>query len=95
MVLHYDIHGICDSIATPPLHIPNQQIVGACTDDTQPTQSQVEESLISLLNSTHTVNWEQVQTATSSDNGMLLLLSANEDGTPEYQRLPSISKTPL
>ena len=33
----------------------------------------------------HTVNWEQVQVATSSDENMVLLLSAVEDGLPEVK----------
>lgn len=59
MILHDDIHSISDNITTPCLHIPTQLMAGACTDDqlypTQ-TESQIEESLISSLNSTHTVN---------------------------------------
>lgn len=95
MILHDDIHSISDNITTPCLHIPTQLMAGACTDDqlypTQ-TESQIEESLISSLNSTHTVNWEQVQTATSSDDNMLLLLSAIEDGIPDlkHKLSPSI-----
>ena len=95
MILHDDIHGICDNITIPLLHIPTQLMAGACTDDQlhpTHTESQIEESLISSLNSTHTVNWEQVQIATSSDDNMLLLLSAIEDGIPDFrhQLPPSI-----
>ena len=88
MILHDDIHNLQDNTATPSLHIPIQLIAGICTDD-QPhstrIENQLQESLISSLHSTHIVNWEQVQTATSSDDDMLLLLSAIEDGIPEMK----------
>ncbi len=43
-------------------------------------ESQLQGSLISSLHSLHSVNWEEVQIATSSRDNMLLLLSAIEDG---------------
>ena len=88
MVLHDDIHSMQDSTATPPPHIPTQLIAGLCIDDqlhSIRTENQLQESLLSSLHSTHTVNWEQVQTATSSDDNMLLLLSTIEDGIPELK----------
>ena len=95
MVLHDKIHSIQDSTAAPPPRIPTQLIAGICTDDqlhSIRTENQLQESLLSSLHSTHTVNWEQVQTATSSDDNMLLLLSTIEDGIPElkHQLPPSI-----
>ena len=88
MVLHDDIHSMQDSTATPPPHIPTQLIAGICIDDQLHSiraENQLQESLLSSLHSTHTVNWEQVQTATSSDDNMLLLLSTIEDGIPELK----------
>ncbi len=95
MVLHDDIHSIQDSTAIPPPHIPTQLIAGICTADQLhaiQTENQLQESLVSSLHSIHTVNWEQVQTATSSDDNMFLLLSTIEDGIPEFkhQLPPSI-----
>ena len=43
-------------------------------------ENELRDSLVSALHSTHIVDWEQVQIATSSDENMLLLLSAIEDG---------------
>lgn len=84
-----------DGIVTPPLHIPTQLIAGICTDDQLPqilTEEEIEVSLISSLHATKTVNWEHVQTATSSDDTMQLLLSTIEDGIPEqkHQMPPTI-----
>ena len=87
MVLHDDIHSIQDNTAIPPPHIPTQLMAGICTDDqlhSIRTENQLQESLLSSLHSTHTVNWEQFQTATSSDDNMLLL-STIEDGIPEFK----------
>ena len=97
MTLHDDVHCIQDSIAIPPLQIPTQLMAGVCTDDQlypSETENQVQESLVSSLNSAHTVNWEQVQTATSSDDNMLLLLSITEDGIPDnkHQLPPPIQE---
>ena len=88
MVLHDDVHNIQDGSIIPPPLIPTNLIAGLCTDDQLyaiRTENQLQESLISSLHSTHTVNWEQVQVATSSDENMLLLLSAIEDGLPEFK----------
>ena len=95
MILHDDTHSIQNGTTTPPLHIPTQLIASVCTDNqshSTQTKTQVQELLFSSLNSICTINWEQVQTATSSDYNMLLLLSTIEDGIPEYkyQLLPSI-----
>lgn len=70
---------------TPPLYIPTQLIAGINTEDqlhSHLMENGLQETLLSTLHSTHTVNWEQVQTATSSDDNMLLLLSTIEDGIP-------------
>ena len=47
-------------------------------------EDQLQESLISALHSTHIVDWEQVQIATSSDENMLLL-STIKDRFPEFK----------
>ena len=90
MVLPDDVHHIADSLAQPPLQIPIQLIAGICIDD-QTHHAQLEDALhtsaISSLQAIHTVNWEQVQTETSSDNTMNQLLSAIEDGLPEKKHL--------
>ncbi len=70
MVLHDDIHSIQDGVATPPLRIPTQLIAGISTDnqlDSIQMEDQLQSSLISSLHSLHSINWEQVQIATSSD----------------------------
>ncbi len=95
MVLHDDIHSIQDGVATPPLRIPTQLIAGISTDnqlDSIQMEDQLQSSLISSLHSLHSINWEQVQIATSSDDNMLLLLSTIEDGIPDlkHQLPPSI-----
>ena len=52
-------------------------------------EHQLQELLILPLQSTHNVDWEQVQISTSSDENMLLL-SAIEDGLPEFKhQLPA------
>ena len=95
MVLHDDVHNIRDDITTPPPPIPTTLIAGVCTDEQLHAihmENQIQESLLSSLLSIHIVDWEQVQVATSSDKTMLLLLSAIEDGLPEFkhQLPPSI-----
>ena len=88
MVLRDDIHTVQDSITIPSPRIPSNLMAGVCTDDQLyaiRVENQLQESLISTLHSTHTVNWEQVQVATSSDDNMLLLLSAIENGIPEFK----------
>ena len=88
MGLQDDIQSIKDSSGiahTPPLYIPTQLIAGINTEDqlhSHLMENGLQETLLSTLHSTHTVNWEQVQTATSSDDNMLLLLSTIEDGIP-------------
>ena len=88
MVLHDDIHTIQDSAAIPTPRIPTNLMAGVCTDDQLHAiraENQLQESLVSTLHSTDTVNWEQVQVAISSDDNMLLLLSAIENGIPEFK----------
>ena len=93
MVLHDDIHTIQDGTTIPPPQNPINLIAGACTNDQLHAiqmENQLQELLASSLHSTHTVNWEQVQIATSSDENMLLLLSTIEDGLPELKhQLPA------
>ena len=91
IVLHDDIHSIRNDTTTataPPVHIPTQLMVGVCTDDQLLSihmETQLQASLSASLHSTHSVTWEQVQTTTSSDENMLLLLSTIEDGIPEQK----------
>ena len=88
MVLHDDIHSIQNDTTIPPLHIPTQLMAGVCTDDQLSSiqmEKQLQESFTASLHSTHSITWEQVQTATTSDDNMLLLLSAIEDGIPELK----------
>ena len=91
MVLHDDIHTIEEG-GVPPPPIPTNLIAGISTDDQLHAiqmEHQLQESLISSLQSTHTADWEQVQVSTSSDENMLLL-SAIEDGLPEFKhQLPA------
>ena len=42
-------------------------------------------SMAAQLQGIHTVNWNQVRTATSSDTDMLLLLSTIEEGMPDHR----------
>ncbi len=88
MVLHDDIHSVQHETAFPPLHIPTHLIAGVCTEDqicSARMEDQLLKSLQHSLHSTHVVSWEEVQTATSSDDDMLLLLSTIEDGMPEHK----------
>ena len=82
MVLHDDIHSSQDGTVILPIDIPTQLIADICIDDqlySLQIENRLQESLISSLYSTHTVNWKQVQTATSSDDNMLFLLSTIEE----------------
>ncbi len=93
MILPDDIHCLQNDVSdtsTSPLKIPNQLISGVCTiDQLHPTieDDQLREPLISSLHSIQTVTWEQVQTATYSDDSMLLLISNIEDGIPDSKHL--------
>ena len=49
------------------------------------TDDVIQESLASALTSNQPLTWEQVQTATTSDEDMILLLSLIEDGFPEQR----------
>ncbi len=86
MGLQDNIRSIIDGAHTPPpLHIPTQLIAGNNTDDqlhSHLMENRLQDTLLSTLHSTHTVNWEQVQTPTSSDDNMLQLMSTIEDGIP-------------
>ena len=88
MILSDDVHNICDNTTIPPSTIPTSLIAGVCIEDqlhATRMENQLHESFISALHSIHIVDWEQVQIATSSDENMLLLLSAIEDGLPEFK----------
>ena len=82
------MYQVRDSPSIPPPPIPTNLIAGVCIDDQLhaiKVENQLCESLVSALHSTHIVDWEQVQIATSSDENMVLLLSAIEDGLPEFK----------
>ena len=90
MILSDDVHNIRDSTTIPPPLIPANLLAGMCTDDqihAIRVENQLRESLVSVLHATHIIDWEQVQIATSSDENMILLLSAIEDGFPEFKHL--------
>ncbi len=65
-------------------------MAGLSTDDT-PLSSTIEttlqESLAATFTSALPIGWEQVQTATSSDDDMLLLLDTIENGFPDKRHL--------
>ena len=95
LVLNDDIHNIQDGPNIPPAVIPTNLIAGVCTDNQLLAirmETQLQESLMSTLHSIHTADWEEVEITTSFDDNMLLLLSAIEDGLPEFihQLPPSI-----
>ena len=72
----------------PPLHIPLELIAGICMEDQQNhSEEMLTASIASSLNSIQTINWEDVQTATSSDNTMNLLLSTIEEGLLDQKHL--------
>ena len=90
MILSDDVHNIRDSTTIPPPLIPANLLAGMCTDDqihAIRVENQLRESLVSVLHVTHIIDWEQVQIATSSDENMILLLSAIKDGFPKFKHL--------
>ena len=89
MILHDDLQGISDWTTTPPITIPIQLMAGISSEYTPlPDQeSDLQESFTSALHSTNMVTWDQVQVATSSDDNMLLLTNAIEDGFPESRHM--------
>ena len=74
-----------DDIASPVLTIPTALMAGVITDEPrdESTDDVIQESLASALTANQPLTWEQVQTATTSDEDMILLLSLIEDGFPE------------
>lgn len=95
MNLPDDTHAITDSPRSPPTQIPTALMAGISTDNTPPSvqmELALQESLISTLTSTQPISWEQVQTATLSDENMTILLSHIENGFPDqrHQLPPSI-----
>ena len=90
LALPDDVYHVADTPTQPPIRIPSQLIAGVCIEDkTQHTdlEDSLQASAISSLQSIRTINWDQVQTATSSDNTMNSLLSIIEDGLPEKKHL--------
>ena len=88
LILPDDIHTIIDGIPTPTPRIPTTLLAGVSMENQAfipQLEAELQESLIASLQSYHIVTWEQVQIATSSDENMLLLLSAIEDGIPELK----------
>ena len=93
LILPDDIHTIIDGTPTPTPRIPTTLLAGVSMENQAfipQLEAELQESLIASLHSYHIVTWEQVQIATSSDENMLLLLSAIEDGIPKLKhQLPS------
>ena len=88
LLLPDDIHNIANIIMKPLLHIPLELIAGICMEDQQNhSEEMLTASIASSLNSTQTFNWEDVQTATSSDKTMNLILSTIEEGQPDQKHL--------
>ncbi len=88
LLLPVDIHNIAKVIMKPSLHIPLELIAGICMEDQQNhSDEMLTASIASSLNSIQTINWKDVQTATSSDNTMNLLLSIIEEGLPDQKHL--------
>ena len=73
----------------PQINIPDLVLTGPhsiFSDANQlmdDSETLLQESLIATLDATSVVTWEEVQTATSSDPTMSMLLEAIEDGLPE------------
>ena len=69
----------------PTIHIPSQLMAGLSTvsHDEDPMETLLHESLISTLSATSITTWEEVQTATSSDETMSTLLDTIEEGWPD------------
>ena len=73
----------------PITSVPNIVLSGphstpsAATQIADDSETLLQESLVSALNSTSVLTWEDVQTATSSDPVMTTLLETIEDGIPE------------
>ena len=88
LLLPDDIHNIANVIMKLQLHILLELIAGICMEDQQNhSEEMLTASIASSLNSIQTINWEDVQTATSSDNTMNLLLSTIEEGLPDQKHL--------
>lgn len=90
MPLPDDTHAITNSQPSPPSTIPTALMAGLSTDDTplsSTIESTLQESLAATFTSALPIGWEQVQTATSSDDDMLLLLDTIENGFPDKRHL--------
>lgn len=73
----------------PSIHIPSQLTAGLSTasQDEDPMETLLHESLISTPSATSITTWEEVQTATSSDETMSTLLDTIEEGWPDTRLL--------
>lgn len=97
MLLPDDAHSITNHTTQPSPMIPTNLMAGIATDETNTSDSMdatIKESLVSALTSNQPLTWEQVQTATASDDDMMTLLSTIEDGFPGQRCLvpPSIKE---
>ncbi len=95
-----DIQAITDVITYPQISIPSQLMAGISIDDqlsSTHTEDTLQEALACSLHSTNSVTWEQVQTATSSDEN---LLSGWHPGRAAQlptctQEIPPVPETPV
>ena len=88
MQLSDDVFHISHFTLSPELNIPLQLIAGIHLEDQQlcdDMENNLMHSMAAQLQDIHTVNWNQVRTATSSDTDMLLLLSTIEEGMPDHR----------
>ena len=88
MQLSDDVFHISHFTLSLKLNIPLQLIAGIHLEDQQlcdDMENSFMYSMAAQLQDIHTVNWNQVRTATSSDTDMLLLLSTIEEGMPDHR----------
>ena len=89
-----DIYCIYNLPTNPPLNIPNHLIAGVRLTSQQQIgmEDDLKSSALASLQSLQSVSWNRVRTATNSDEDMMLLMSAIEDGIPEqrHELPPSI-----
>ena len=89
MQLSDDVFHISHFTLSPELNIPLELIAGIHLEDQQlcdDMENSLMHSIAAQLQDIHTVNWNQVRIATSSDTDMLLLLSTIEEGMPDHRR---------
>jgi len=91
-LLDDDVFNISHFLQSPELSIPLQLFAGIHGDGQQSSSDMevvLRDSAVAQLGVIHTIDWDQVHTATSSDADMSLLLSMIEDGMPDQRcRLP-------